>query len=459
MLISCSIILPQVSSAQHTSVSLQIFYDELSPYGKWVQTPDYGFVWVPDVPEGFEPYSTNGYWAYTDDGWTWVSYYSWGWAPFHYGRWYNDPLYGYVWVPGTEWSPGWVVWRHSDDYYGWAPIEPGISITIAYGSDYYIPYHHWRFVRCRDFGRRNLHRYFIDRSGYTVIIHNTYIINNFRDGKHHVRYNPGPDRNDVEKHSGRRVRTNIIQESNAPVRNERSKEGVLKVYRPDVQSTTSTEPRPTPAKVSTTKDLRTVRPGNVSAGASSDRQSAQPSIFQHSEPRQQNVPSNQQPRQSTQPVAKPTEPSTQPRQQDLKANEPRVIPPGQSQPRVQPGQPAQPQPRVQPGQPAQPQPRVQPSQPAQPQPKVQPSQPAQPQPRVQPSPQPRVQPSPQPRVQPSPQPRVQPSPQPRVQPSPQPRVQPSPQPRAQPSQQPRAQPSPQPKVQPSEKPRSSSQPR
>ena len=412
LLFTCSIVQPQVSNAQHSSVSLQIFYDELSPYGKWVQSPDYGFVWVPDVAEGFEPYSTNGYWAYTDDGWTWVSYYNWGWAPFHYGRWFNDPYYGYVWIPGTEWGPGWVVWRHSDDYYGWAPIGPGISITIAYGNDYYIPYNHWRFVRCRDFGRRNLHRYYVDRSGYTVIIHNTYVINKFRDGYHHVRYNPGPDRNDVEKHGGRRVRTTIIQESNTPVRNERSK-GVLQVYRPEIRSTSSTEPRPAPSKVSTTKDLRTVRPTNVSAGASSVKQPAQPSIFQHSEPRKLNVPSNQQPRNATQPVTKPTEPSSQPRQPEAKTNQPRVI---------QPSQPVQ-------------QPRVQPST----------------QPRVQPSPQPRV----QPRLQPSPQPRAQPSPQPKAQPSPQPKAQP----RVQPSQQPRAQPSQQPKAQPSQQPRASSQPR
>ena len=125
----------QKASAQTGSVSFQVFYDELSPYGTWVVTPDYGYVWVPDVDPGFTPYATNGYWIYTNMGWTWMSNYRWGWAPFHYGRWYNDPYYGSMWVPGNEWGPGWVTWRRSGGYYGWAPIGPGVSISMAYGHD------------------------------------------------------------------------------------------------------------------------------------------------------------------------------------------------------------------------------------------------------------------------------------------------------------------------------------
>src|SRR5665213_1919979 len=65
----------------------QVFYDELSPYGQWIDYPDYGYVWQPNVDQDFRPYDTNGYWVYSDYGWTWVSNYSWGWAPFHYGNW------------------------------------------------------------------------------------------------------------------------------------------------------------------------------------------------------------------------------------------------------------------------------------------------------------------------------------------------------------------------------------
>jgi hypothetical protein len=68
------------------AVNFQIFYDELSPYGYWVDNLDFGYVWVPDVSPDFTPYGSNGHWIYAYEGWTWVSDYSWGWAPFHYGR-------------------------------------------------------------------------------------------------------------------------------------------------------------------------------------------------------------------------------------------------------------------------------------------------------------------------------------------------------------------------------------
>src|SRR5689334_10496074 len=68
------------------SVSFQAFYDELSPYGQWVDYPNHGYVWVPRVDRGFRPYYTSGRWAYSDYGNVWVSDYPWGWAPFHYGR-------------------------------------------------------------------------------------------------------------------------------------------------------------------------------------------------------------------------------------------------------------------------------------------------------------------------------------------------------------------------------------
>ena len=172
-------ITPQKASAQG-EVSFQVFYDDLSPYGTWVDNPDYGYVWVPDVAPGFRPYSTNGYWLFTDEGWTWVSNYPWGWAPFHYGRWYTDAAYGPIWVPDYEWGPGWVTWRRSAGYYGWAPIGPGVSISIAYGSGYDLPYNQWTFVRDRDFGRRNIYNYYVNSSSNTTIINNSTVINNIQ---------------------------------------------------------------------------------------------------------------------------------------------------------------------------------------------------------------------------------------------------------------------------------------
>src|SRR5580658_7969653 len=77
---------PPVETAPE--VNYQTFYDDLSPYGQWIDYPQYGYVWMPDAGLDFKPYGSNGQWVYTDDGWAWSSGYSWGWATFHYGRWF-----------------------------------------------------------------------------------------------------------------------------------------------------------------------------------------------------------------------------------------------------------------------------------------------------------------------------------------------------------------------------------
>src|SRR4029077_7618549 len=93
--------LRNTASAQPAGdVSYQTFYDELSPYGQWIDYPEYGYVWCPDQGPDFRPYSTGGHWEWSDEyEWTWVSDYDWGWAAFHYGRWLYDPYYGWLWVP------------------------------------------------------------------------------------------------------------------------------------------------------------------------------------------------------------------------------------------------------------------------------------------------------------------------------------------------------------------------
>src|SRR4249919_932696 len=98
---------------QPVEVSYQSFYDEMSPYGRWIDYPGYGYVWMPSVAYGFKPYATNGHWVYTDMGWAWNSDYPWGWAAFHYGRWFYDGSFGWMWMPGQEWAPAWVSWRKS----------------------------------------------------------------------------------------------------------------------------------------------------------------------------------------------------------------------------------------------------------------------------------------------------------------------------------------------------------
>jgi len=107
-----------------------MFYDSLSSYGSWFETPDYGYVWQPVVvsDSNWRPYS-RGRWVCTDRGWTWVSDEPFGWATYHYGRWALVRGRGWVWVPGTEWAPCWVSWRENRSHIGWAPLPPE---TMAY---------------------------------------------------------------------------------------------------------------------------------------------------------------------------------------------------------------------------------------------------------------------------------------------------------------------------------------
>src|SRR6478736_2420831 len=46
-------------------ISYQNFYDELNPYGEWINNPEYGYVWSPHI-QNFRPYNTDGHWVWTD---------------------------------------------------------------------------------------------------------------------------------------------------------------------------------------------------------------------------------------------------------------------------------------------------------------------------------------------------------------------------------------------------------
>lgn len=111
--------------------ALAEFQQPLEPYGRWVDDPTYGTVWIPSpdaVGPDFVPYATGGRWALgTDDQWVWMSDYTWGATPFHYGRWLFIDGTGWAWIPGHVYAPAWVVWRtgyYEEAYVGWGPMPP-----------------------------------------------------------------------------------------------------------------------------------------------------------------------------------------------------------------------------------------------------------------------------------------------------------------------------------------------
>jgi len=230
-------------------VSYQDFYDQLSPYGEWINDAEYGYVWVPYAEDGFRPYYTNGYWAMTDYGNTWVSDYPWGWAVFHYGRWIYDSYYGWLWIPGTEWGPAWVSWRYGEGYYGWAPLSPGFNFSVGF-DNYYCPDDWWVFLPPHYLYRPRYYNYWHGPEGNTIIIRNTTIINNTYINPHtNTAYITGPRAEEVQRVTNRPVKVYHVTPATAPGA-PRVNGDAIALYRPiTVQRTLASGSAPAPNNV------------------------------------------------------------------------------------------------------------------------------------------------------------------------------------------------------------------
>jgi len=226
----------------------------LSPYGKWIDYANYGYVWIPDVESDFVPYSTEGHWIMTDYGWSWASDYNWGWATFHYGRWSFTDSFGWFWVPDNEWGPAWVNWRQADGYYGWSPMEPGVTISMSFGNQYDSNNDHWMFVRDRDFDRPNINQYYVNRSDHEQIIRNSRVINNtYNDNSRHTTYVTGPSRNDIENSTGRRIVPLTVQNNNRP--GKETNNGRLQIYRPQIDKNNNGR-KATPTRITNQNEIK-----------------------------------------------------------------------------------------------------------------------------------------------------------------------------------------------------------
>lgn len=222
---------PRATSAAQVRVDVRIdlFHDRLSPYGMWI-TGRYGRCWVPrGRPAGWRPY-TLGYWAYSDEGWVWISDEPFGWATYHYGRWYFDPEYGWVWVPGTEWGPSWVAWRSSPDYVGWAPLPPGVAVVYGSTWDPRIDFVSFTFVRTRYLTSRDVRTYYEPVSRNQGFVRAT--VNTTRFEAHgSVVFARGVGVDVVEHATGRAIPRMTVQTSDQPAAARVERDRVV-VYRP-----------------------------------------------------------------------------------------------------------------------------------------------------------------------------------------------------------------------------------
>jgi|GEM_PF-1217969 len=142
------------NSEGYSQPPMEYNIDELNEYGQWLEISPYGRVWQPSVVSDWEPFQ-YGHWLYSDNNWAWISYEPFGWVVYHYGYWYDDVKYGWVWVPENKgWSPAIVQWRHFDDYIAWAPLTPS-------GIIYKEPWEesnprHWHTVKSDSFLKDNV---------------------------------------------------------------------------------------------------------------------------------------------------------------------------------------------------------------------------------------------------------------------------------------------------------------
>ena len=210
---------PALRVEADTEVSLNFFYDNLSPYGSWIDVAGYGYSFQPSVAvdnADWRPYA-DGYWAYTDVGWTWVSYEDFGWATYHYGRWTDLAGYGWVWVPGYEWGPAWVSWRTGGDYIGWAPLPPvsnviyeGQAITGQVDVLFDIGPLYYNFCDVRYIGEPVLRGRIFAPSRNVTIINQTVNVTNITYSNSTV-YNYGPNYNRLNQYSARPIQRLTLQ--------------------------------------------------------------------------------------------------------------------------------------------------------------------------------------------------------------------------------------------------------
>jgi len=225
--------------ADHGSLRAEvgIYYDELSPYGDWVDDSQYGAAWCPrHTGSDWRPYS-DGRWVDSDYGWTWASDEPFGWATYHYGRWAFDSRYGWIWVPGTVWAPAWVSWQYGSGYVGWAPLPPSVgfdyNVGIRLGGlslSAVIQPRDYIFVSERGFLEPRVGRHAFARTRNQDLWRRARNVTNYTVVNNRV-INRGIAINNIERATGRRVPRFRVAEVNS-----RGSAGVsrdqLRVFRP-----------------------------------------------------------------------------------------------------------------------------------------------------------------------------------------------------------------------------------
>ncbi|MDP4176302.1 MAG: hypothetical protein Q8933_20140 [Bacteroidota bacterium] len=290
-------------------VTFDYFYQTLSPYGEWIELDRGLYAWHPyGISNRWEPY-TEGRWVWSDYGWYWDSYEPYGWAVYHYGRWFYDDYYGWIWTPDYDWGPAWVEWRYSDEYVGWAPLPPyavyrpgsGIIFTV----DWHFPVERWNYVPCVHFYDYDVNHYLLpERVKYRVHTVTRYRTDyDYREGRI---INRGIDRNIVERRTGREIVQRNIQETSRlrDFESSRRDRDRIEVYRPNRQEVNKVRVEPNSMDIKraqrpTTLDVSKVERRRETTVPDSrnnpERQPAPQRVQRKAEPNVKQEPNVQQP--------------------------------------------------------------------------------------------------------------------------------------------------------------------
>ena len=188
-------------------------FTDLSAYGQWIMTEEYGRIWVPyaNRTPGWRPYF-YGQWEYTDWGWSWVSDEVWGAGPYHYGRWTWMSGHNWVWIPDYTWGPAWVTWSAGGGCVGWAPMGPG----GATWGDIHAHYTYWTYVPTAQFGGVKVQHVVVAAADVPAIHRQTVIVDNTSQIRGNngsvVTYHPGPPRDQVQQWTSRPVPSRPIDQ-------------------------------------------------------------------------------------------------------------------------------------------------------------------------------------------------------------------------------------------------------
>jgi len=181
------------ASTRYVDGAIASYSRDLDDHGEWRYSQNLSsHVWVPYHRNDWRPYY-NGYWSPIAGRLTWVSYDPFGYVTHHYGRWGWSLDFGWYWIPGAYYSPGWVAWTTYDSYVGWCPLG-NYNRPYYYGRNHYNTViiknntYHWNYISIRDVSTRRAvritHRRFKPSHNRRITTRAIYLSDNdLRDGR------------------------------------------------------------------------------------------------------------------------------------------------------------------------------------------------------------------------------------------------------------------------------------